>query len=217
MNKLKNIGFNLNLDKLDTNDSTQLLNVMEKILGKDRKNAIEEYYKSLYQQPSSTSTSNSKFIKLPHIDVNVNVNPSNTSISGPQYDDHHILTSETIQETNINTNVTRNKSVVLDPSLIVVAAPEPEIFRVGYAAFRNKLSEFEISPYLNELGDDNIMQLFLFSTQHNININMSKFNGKKEFELNLPQYEKMTYFDDILHFTPIEQNDTYSPCNLQKH
>ena len=52
-------------------DSQQLINIMEKVLGKEKKNVIEEYYRNLYSQndihDNHVNINSINTVKLPRI------------------------------------------------------------------------------------------------------------------------------------------------------
>jgi len=95
-----------------------------------------------------------------------------------------------------------------------MAAIEPEILSSNLFGSSLELNEFEIEEYLKPNHDEQdtlFLNIFLFSTQHNKNIDINIHN-QHEIELNLSRYEKMTHFDGILHSKHIEQITSYSPC-----
>eukprot|EP01083_Nonionella_stella_P119716 358089_1 len=165
-----------------TTQSVDLLDVMEQILGKEKKNAIEEYYKNLYSAPQQQQhIKQNESVKLPQI-VHVN----NVKLASPKL--ALPLAVNTVQPLP-----PRKQKAECD----IVAAVEPAIFN-------SEWNEFEICDSLKGLG----MEMLLFSTAHNIEI--WPYEGRDaavfEMELNLAPVEGITRFDAMLHLKDTKQN-----------
>lgn len=204
---------------IDMSDSAKLLNAMEQILGKEKKNAIEQYYKNLYsqQQPVANVTD----MMLPIILPKIQTQTQTQSISAEVIDhidiENEIDNFRAAEPQQKMTSETRPKSLRKRKNEYVPAM-EPDYF--GNDNLGNHEFEFEIENYLkpnsNSMGDDTMIHLLLFTNKHNIDIDAMANNNKHhynlELELNLPTTKKMDNFEDVSHAKYIEQLSTHPPC-----